>query len=233
MNDRLTRWLRVRKVLMGRDFYQRRQWRLPTVTLGNRYAAWTVCPDFLDAKSLVLSFGAGEDVSFDLALMERTGAEVHVFDPSPASVEWISKQTLPPGFRFHPYGLAAEEGILSFQEPEEPGLKSLKLTERDGGSGGRMHALPVKRLSGILEELGESRIDVLKMDIEGAEYEVIPDLIREGITVVQLLVEFHHRFPEHGVGKTKQAIARLNEAGFRIFHVSANGEEFSFVRMAD
>jgi hypothetical protein len=80
-------------------------------------------------------------------------------------------------------------------------------------------------------ELGHDKIDLLKMDIEGAEYSVLADLLASHIRVDQLLVEFHHRFPEVGVNKTKGAIKALNAAGYRIFSVSPSGEEFGFLRL--
>ena len=96
------------------------------------------------------------------------------------------------------------------------------------------HAIPapVHRLTTIMERLGHDHIDVLKMDIEGAEYGVIADLLSCNIRVDQLLVEFHHRWAEIGVNKTKQAVRELNERGYRIFNVSHNGEEYSFLKMA-
>ena len=82
-------------------------------------------------------------------------------------------------------------------------------------------------------ELGHDRIDLLKMDIEGAEYAVIDNLLREGVDVRQLLVEFHHH-DHHTDGmsakRTKKAVQKLNRAGFKIFHVTPRGEEYSFVR---
>jgi hypothetical protein len=63
----------------------------------------------------------------------------------------------------------------------------------------------------------------------GAEYGVIADLIASRVDVRQLLVEFHHRWPEVGVKKTQDAIRDLNEAGFRIFDVSPVGSEYSFL----
>jgi len=50
--------------------------------------------------------------------------------------------------------------------------------------------------------------------------------------VQQLLVEFHHRWAQIGVEKTRQAIRDLNAAGYRIFDVSPSGEEYGFVRAA-
>jgi len=49
------------------------------------------------------------------------------------------------------------------------------------------------------------------------------------IPVKQLLVEFHHRWPEIGVAKTKQAIRGLNAQDTGFFSVSPSGEEYSFL----
>jgi len=68
------------------------------------------------------------------------------------------------------------------------------------------------------------------MDIEGAEYGVLADMLTCGIPVKQLLVEFHHRWPQLGIEKTKQAIRALNAAGYRIFSVSPSGEEYGSCR---
>ena len=69
------------------------------------------------------------------------------------------------------------------------------------------------------------------MDIEGAEYEVIGDIIESPVPISQVLIEFHHRFGTHGIQKTKEAIVRLNQAGYKIFNVSPSGEEISFIKM--
>jgi len=50
-----------------------------------------------------------------------------------------------------------------------------------------------------MRELRHASIDLLKMDIEGAEYDVLADMISQRIPVKQLLVEFHHRWPQIGV----------------------------------
>ncbi len=83
-----------------------------------------------------------------------------------------------------------------------------------------------------MKMLGHACIDLLKMDIEGAEYDVLAEILTQRIPVKQLLVEFHHRWPQIGVEKTKQAICALNTAGFRIFSVSLSGEEYSFLHLS-
>jgi FkbM family methyltransferase len=233
MNNFVKKALRGRKVLLGRDFYQSRQVKCARLTLGNRFAEWTVCPDHLDENSVIYSFGVGEDISFDLELMEQFRLHIHAFDPSPRSIEWIQLQNLREEFHFHPFGIAGSDGPRMFSEPDEPGIHSLKMIRAREGkeNGGSALELPVKRLSTIMQELRHDRIDILKMDVEGTEYEVIEDLIGSSIPVSQVLIEFHHRFDHIGTGMTRQAIASLNGAGYRIFHVSASGEEFSFIKI--
>ena len=233
MNRIIKKALRGRKVLVGRDFYQGRQVKCSHLTFGNRFADWTFCPDSLHEHSVAYSFGVGEDISFDLELMEHFRLQIFAFDPSPRSIAWVQQQDLKEGFHFYPYGLAGSDGNLSFSEPEGPGIHSLKLsrslTEQEAGRS--TMELPVHRLPTIMQKLGHERIDMVKMDIEGAEYEVIEDIIGSAVPITQLLIEFHHRFEHIGVGKTRKAISSLNEAGFRIFHVSASGEEMSFIKI--
>jgi hypothetical protein len=87
----------------------------------------------------------------------------------------------------------------------------------------------VKRLSTIARELGHEHIDVLKMDIEGAEYDVLVDLEKSSIRPVQILIEFHHRFPGIGVERSRNAVSLLRAMNYRLFWVSDSLEEFGFV----
>ncbi len=232
MKELFTTLLRGRKVLLGRDFYQFRQVQRKRLTLGNRFAEWTFCPDELNEASVVYSFGVGEDISFDLQLMERFKLHIQAFDPSPESVDWIGGQSLPEGFHFHPYGLAATDGTISFAEPADPGIHSLFAANSAEGAaeGLKQHVLPVFCLATILEKLGHEKIDLLKMDIEGAEYGVIEDIINSPVPINQVLIEFHHRFPYIGVKQTKQALTSLNQAGYKVFNVSPSGEEISLIK---
>ena len=83
-----------------------------------------------------------------------------------------------------------------------------------------------------MKELGHSRIDIIKMDIEGAEYDVIKDIYESDIRPVQILIEFHHRFPGVGIKKTKEAIGCIKSMGYQLFSVSATNEEYCFIRRA-
>ncbi len=206
---------------------------VPTVRDGARSGVWTVCPDGITPDSVVCSFGVGDNIAWDLAMIRRFGVEVHAFDPTPGAVRWVRAQTLPPRFHFHEYGVAAHDGVLRFAAPSKAG--AVNYTPVAAGTEGAEETsviAPVRRLSTIWDQLGRRPIEVLKMDIEGGEYEVIDDLLSSGVPVRQLLVEFHHHFPTVGLARTLRAVRRLAAAGFRIFHISQRGLEFSFLRTA-
>lgn len=224
--DTLRRAKYIARCLARRDVFRRPDVRVPVEHLGADRADWRFQADILSPESVVYSFGVGEDVSFDLELIHRYGLVVHAFDPTPHSIEWISTRSLPDAFVFHPVGLAAYDGVARFHPPDNPTYKSYSLLDADPGA--RTVEAPVKRLSSIMRDLGHDRIDLLKMDIEGAEYDVLPDVLDAHVPVDQILVEFHHRFPSVGIDATRNALRLLKEHGYRIISVSPSGEEYAF-----
>ena len=56
---------------------------VPCELLGTEYGGHTLATAGLHTGSVVYSFGVGEDVSFDVALIQRFGSIVHAFDPTP------------------------------------------------------------------------------------------------------------------------------------------------------
>lgn len=218
------------RVIRGQDLWQGIQARRKTIWMGNAGARWCVCPQDLQTSSVAYSFGVGEDISFDVALIERFGLQVHAFDPTPRSMEWLQSQAAPPEFLFHAYGVAGFDGCCEFLPPDNPAHISHSIVQRE--SSRPAIEVPVYRLGTIMKKLGHTQIDLLKMDIEGAEYPVLADMLAHRLQVKQVLVEFHHRWPHIGINKTKQAIQALNAAGYRIFSVSPSGEEYSFQRTA-
>ncbi len=215
------------KKILGRGYYPRIEYKCKTVFLGSDYGGWEVATGFIHRSSIVYSLGVGEDVSFDLGLIEAYGLDVYAFDPTPKSFEWVSKQKFPLNFKFSSFGVADFDGNASFLPPDNPAFVSYKIST-DDERGIEVATLPVKRLATLMKERGHAQIDLLKMDIEGAEYSVIDDMKKSGIYPKQILVEFHHRWFQIGVDKTKRAILILNEMGYKLFYTSAR-DEFGFL----
>lgn len=219
---------RVARALIGRDLFLLVDINCAKERFGSLYGGWEVMTDQLCSETIVYSFGVGEDATFDLSLIERFGLKVQAFDPTPRSAEWVRGRRFPANFIFHEVGLADFDGIVSFYGPENPEHVSHTILEIPSRKAGAID-VPVKRLSTIKKELGHDAIDILKMDIEGAEYSAIDDMKNSGLRPKQVLVEFHHRFSGVGVDRTKHAVRTLREMGYALFSISESGEEFSFL----
>ena len=62
---------------------------------------------------------------------------------------------------------------------------------------------PAYTIRSIMKNLDHERVDLLKIDVEGAEYDILAGLQTVEQLPEQLLVEYHHRFP--GIGKQRTA----------------------------
>lgn len=221
--------LRLRKVLAGIDGYIKKDLDIQTTTFGDKYAAWTIVPDLLDEDSIVYSFGVGDNISFDLALINHIDLTVYAFDPTPKSIDWIATQKLPKQFVLNPIGLADYDGKAKFHPPVNPSHISATMLEREETIN-ESYKVEVRTLDTIMKELGHNYLNILKMDIEGMEYGVIENMKKFNLKPAQLLIEFHHRFKGVGAKKTIKAIKTLRSMGYLVFHVSETGEEISLIQ---
>jgi FkbM family methyltransferase len=154
--------------------------------------------------------GVGQGISFELELAKHTPRPVLVFDPSPTGIATIEK-TDTTNLIFFPVGLAAQSGTIEFSLPKDPGEGSYSVA-RDGID---KVSFECWDLPTIMARNGDRSIDLLKMDIEGFEYDIVDRLLDQCIPVRQLCVEFH---PWLAPGRTWRLIRRLYQSGYRIIH---------------
>ena len=211
---------------------------------GEGGCAYAIDPAAIGSQSVAYSFGVGAEISFDLALIERYGVELHAFDPTEQAAAFVNARTLPASFHFHQWALAENDGPAPFHtlgrasEAYRPG--TLLAPRHAGGE-------PIKvegyRLETIMEKLGHSHVDLLKLDVEGAEFALIEGLGDAPWPVDQIVLELHPHIANlergrlmigrHGWRRTAAAIDALRARGYALFWVSERGTEFSFVRCAE
>ncbi|MFC3193420.1 FkbM family methyltransferase [Marinicella sediminis] len=193
---------------------------------------WGFPADRLPDEPVVYTFGVCDDIDFELALIEQKQARVFAFDPTPYAVEWIAQQQLPDQFCFTPLACAAEDGeyflypLLDKHGRKSAIMFSFHQQEEDRDDGVRVPALTV---SSTMTKMQHDHIDLLKMDVEGAEYEVLDSVLSSGIRPAMIMVEFHHRFKGIGKEKTINAVAELRDAGYQIGYISPAGREMCFI----
>jgi FkbM family methyltransferase len=180
------------------------------IRLGSGYGGWWIPAGSVDANSVVYSAGVGEDVTFDLALIDRFGCHVWAMDPTPRSIEF-AKEVENARFHFLPYGIWSEDGEQRFYAPANPDHVSHSIVNLQGSQ--TFFSARCRSLPSLLRELRHDRIDLLKMDIEGAEGPVLDDMIRNGPAPRVLCVEFEAATSPWGL---RSRVRRLERAGYLV-----------------
>jgi FkbM family methyltransferase len=176
--------------------------------IGNESSGWVINTKHLPAVAYCA--GVGQGMSFELELAKTTKQPVLVFDPSPTGIETVAKSDTT-NMHFFPIGFAAKNATIEFSVPKDPNEGSYSVPQ-DGVEKVTFHC---KNISTIMSENGHTAIDLLKMDIEGFEYEVIDQVLSEHIPVRQICVEFHHWLKP---GQTSKTISRLRKVGYKIVY---------------
>ena len=173
-------------------------------------------------NSIVYSLGVGDNVEWDKEMIERFGCNIYAYDPDPRAIAWFQKQTMPPEFHFHPLGVSNFAGVQTFYQPH----RSTKVDASTVRKTPFIERLPVARLASIMRQNGHSHIDVLKVNIEGTEFAILPDIIK--IKPKQLIIEFHGRYLRYtGAVRTFLARIQLFLAGYRQFALDGHTRSYA------
>ena len=100
------------KRLAGREL-----WLTEDVKLKTRFHGdWEYYPDYLNKDSVIYSLGVGDSIDFDIGLINDHDSNVHAFDPTPYSVDWIEHQNIPSKLVFHPWAVSSKDGSMKMMQ---------------------------------------------------------------------------------------------------------------------
>ena len=144
----------------------------------------------LSAESVVVDLG-GFRGDWTQRMFDQYGCVFHVFEPHPGFAEELTRRFAAlPKITVHPVALAAADGWFELSD-----LGDSSSAFRKGEATVRCRSVEA---AAYLNELGIGRIDVMKINIEGGEFEVLPHLVATGVIdeIRTLQVQFH-RLNEH------------------------------------
>lgn len=160
-------------------------------------------------RCVVYSIGSWQEMTFERGVKAvRPDCEVHVIDHPLFQVPHA--QAKKANVTLHPYWISDQQGSEWVTVTCYPPFAFC------GGPPKRIQVTYITLVE-LMRRNGHDHIDVLKMDAEGAEYRVLnalPGSVLERIGAVNIEV--------HGWQRTAEAIAPLENAGFRIFHAEEN-----------
>lgn len=148
----------------------------------------------LTSDSIVFDLG-GYHGDFAAAVNSRYGCKVYVFEPVPEfykrCVDRFRGNSKIICFNF---GLSSADGMLDI------GLAENSSSFSSPHARGLMLKVRVRSIVECIRELGLARIDLMKINIEGGEFDILPAIIKSGDIdkVKHLQIQFHN-FVDHAV----------------------------------
>ena len=236
--DRLARWKYSPAIEVQRT--------ANLVRLGSNYGGWTFKLSKDLYHSTILSCGLGEDASFDVEFASRFDAKVIMVDPTPRAVihfDEIQKRIGQPAVQryvkggkqpatsydlsritnaaliLEPSALWVENTNLKFYAPPNPDHVSHSIINFQNNDAKDTRHIEVTAVTpeALLSKYGLRSVQLMKLDIEGAEVRVIQHMLEKSILPRQLLVEFDElSFPsERSKEKAEGTDMILRLAGYK------------------
>lgn len=171
------------------------------------------------AGDIVIDVGTGNDPDLSKYLISKYGVESFAVDPTRKHASALREyEKKLPGFHYLPHALGAQSGKVDFYESTTNVSGSILPGHRNIiNDPTTKYAVEMITMAELLQMAGSKHIALMKIDIEGAEFELLaalePGLLRR---VRQLLVEFHHDTVQGKTWRdTEEAISRLKGMGMK------------------
>ena len=164
----------------------------------------------LNATSVIIDAGAHAG-QFSRSIHQLTGARCLLIEANP---ELAEKLSFPPPATVLHAALSTADGTASFFLRPNPESGSILTNSRDPNP----NSIPIQSISlaSLFNRFDLSIIDLLKLDIEGAEFALLQETPSHLLANIrQITVEFHDFLPEFQKRHlVERAVQRLEKIGF-------------------
>lgn len=155
----------------------------------------------------------GSHVGFFSVIARRFTDEVYAVEMNPTIIEDITNQD--PSIQVICAALSADaEGIISFGSLGGPERSSIKMESEI--------SVATTKVEELIKKTGKP--DIVKMDVEGAEKEILPSLL-ENSPPDKLILELHHS--KMSDSQTEKIVNRLNSRYKVVMEIVRDGNSYS------
>ena len=229
--------------------------------LGSVYGGWYISENKNLNNSTIISCGLGQDASFDIEFLNRYNGKIIFVDPTPAAIDHFEKILQNLGNKkkenykkigkqnISSYDLSnikknqlylinkalydeSNKKLKFFSPPDKNHVShSLNNWQNNYSEVGNYIYVNTISIKKILIDYNLEKIELLKLDIEGAEIEVIESIMKSKIFPSQICVEFDelHLINEKSSKRFIQTYNLLIENGYNMVETNEH-PNFLFIR---
>jgi FkbM family methyltransferase len=184
------------------------------------------------AQSLIVDAGCGSAAELSVYVIQHFGARALGIDPTKKHAPALQQLAEKTQGRFQhlDFGIGAVDGVVTFYESMHQSGSifqdhaNVKIRPR------RSYEVEMVSLRSLPARIGAQRVDLLKLDLEGGEYEVLRDVAAADLAPYeQIFVEFHHHCVARYSRKSTRAIVKkMRDMGLRA--MTFDGRNYLFHR---
>jgi FkbM family methyltransferase len=188
-----------------------------TTKVRRRRAAWDFIKLIRRLPPGLLAIDCGANVGNVTAALVRRGFEVHAFEPDPYPHAVFARRFQGhAGVHLHAQAVGAQPGQAKLYRTRRFAYRPLaestasSLSKEAHHDEANVETVEVIDLVAFIRQLGR-KVDILKLDIEGAEVDILERILDEGLDreIGSIFAETHERFSKDLAERTERLRARV------------------------
>lgn len=193
--------------------------------LGSKYGGWSVDLDSIKDGDFIIDAGIGEDLTFDIELSDIKNINIIGIDPTIKSHEYVQKINLKNLVLIKKAVWIEDDTKIKMYKNSNPDWVSESFYI-DHANVSKFENYEIETIS-FRTLIEKYKPTLIKMDIEGAEY----DVIKQCVGIKQICVEFHHtQIKNKNLNDTISMINFYEMNGYDVVHSSNNYQEVTFLK---
>ncbi len=230
--------------------------------LGTDYGGWSFLENTNLKNKIIISAGLGEDASFDIELISKYNCKVIAVDPTPRAIDHYNQIKMNAGkpkkepyredgkLKISSYDLTQindenfilikkalynsnNEELKFFEPPNKEHVSfSINNWQNDYKKDTNFIKVETITVKNILDKFNINHLEMIKLDIEGAQVEVLKNMIEEKIFPNQILVEFDelNKINELAINRFLNVHQKLLTENYKLVKTSNNFPNFLYVK---
>lgn len=197
-------YLFKKKRILNKNFIKKNLLKFDTPSI-ERYFNYYLDTSKIEANPIVYGFGIGDQIGFEESIAKKyKNSNIFCYDPT--SNKFIEQYSGPKNIKLFPLGIwKKDEKIKFFHNSADSG----SITNYFESKNSNIIEHQCYKLKTFMEMNNHSKIDILKMDIEGVAIEVFENILDDHIFPTQIAAEFEFSM--------RDKLSKIQEDEFYLF----------------